>query len=132
MNPHPLRRTLHRCNPADRGIRTRGRKFDGRSPTFHQQGEGMTTTASLEMTVSARALSRSFGGNRAVRDVSVQLRRGEVLGLLGPNGAGKTTTMQMLTGNLAPTNGEVDICGIDLIGQPSGQAQVFVDLEFPV
>ena len=79
----------------------------------------MTTTASLEMTVSARALSRSFGGNRAVRDVSLQLRRGEVLGLLGPNGAGKTTTMQMLTGNLAPTNGEVDICGIDLIGQPT-------------
>ena len=53
--------------------------------------------------------------HRAVREVSLQLRRGEVLGLLGPNGAGKTTTMQMLTGNLAPTGGEVNICGIDLI-----------------
>ena len=75
----------------------------------------MTTTASSELTVSARSLSRSYGSNRAVREVSLQLRRGEVLGLLGPNGAGKTTTMQMLTGNLAPSSGEVAICGIDLI-----------------
>lgn len=79
----------------------------------------MTNTASSELTVSARTLSRSYGSNRAVREVSLQLKRGEVLGLLGPNGAGKTTTMQMLTGNLAPTSGEVDICGIDLIDQPT-------------
>ena len=79
----------------------------------------MTTPASSESTVSARALSRSYGANRAVRDVSLQLKRGEVLGLLGPNGAGKTTTMQMLTGNLAPTSGEVEICGIDLIDRPT-------------
>jgi ABC-2 type transport system ATP-binding protein len=79
----------------------------------------MTTSASSEMTVSARTLSRSYGANRAVREVSLELRRGEVLGLLGPNGAGKTTTMQMLTGNLAPTSGEVDICGIDLIDRPT-------------
>ena len=79
----------------------------------------MTITASSESTVSARALSRSYGSNRAVREVSLQLRRGEVLGLLGPNGAGKTTTMQMLTGNLAPTSGEVSICGIDLFDQPT-------------
>jgi ABC-2 type transport system ATP-binding protein len=79
----------------------------------------MTTTANSEMTVSARTLSRYYGSNRAVREVSLQLRRGEVLGLLGPNGAGKTTTMQMLTGNLAPTSGEVEICGIDLIDRPT-------------
>ena len=79
----------------------------------------MTQSASSEMTVSARTLSRSYGANRAVREVSLELRRGEVLGLLGPNGAGKTTTMQMLTGNLAPTSGEVDICGIDLIDRPT-------------
>ena len=79
----------------------------------------MTTTASSESTVSARALSRTYGTNRAVHEVSLQLKRGEVLGLLGPNGAGKTTTMQMLTGNLAPSSGEVDICGIDLIEKPT-------------
>ena len=75
----------------------------------------MTITAGSESTVSALALSRSYGSNHAVREVSLQLKRGEILGLLGPNGAGKTTTMQMLTGNLAPTSGEVRICGIDLI-----------------
>jgi ABC-2 type transport system ATP-binding protein len=78
----------------------------------------MTSTADPELTVSAQALNRSYGANRAVRDVSLELRRGEVLGLLGPNGAGKTTTMQMITGNLAPTSGEVRICGIDLIDRP--------------
>ncbi|MEO8007676.1 MAG: ATP-binding cassette domain-containing protein [Betaproteobacteria bacterium] len=79
----------------------------------------MTITAGSESTVSALALSRSYGSNHAVREVSLQLKRGEILGLLGPNGAGKTTTMQMLTGNLAPTSGEVRICGIDLIDQPT-------------
>ena len=79
----------------------------------------MTITAGSESTVSAQALSRSYGSNRAVREVSLHLKRGEILGLLGPNGAGKTTTMQMLTGNLAPTSGEVSICGIDLMDQPT-------------
>jgi ABC-2 type transport system ATP-binding protein len=78
----------------------------------------MTNTASSELTVSAQSLTRSYGANRAVREVSLELRRGEVLGLLGPNGAGKTTTMQMITGNLAPSSGQVRICGIDLIDRP--------------
>jgi len=71
-----------------------------------------------EITVSAEALSRNFGPLAAVREVSFQLKRGEVLGFLGPNGAGKTTTMQMLTGNLAPSSGGVTICGVDLLEQP--------------
>lgn len=79
----------------------------------------MTTTASSEVTLSAVELSRYYGSNRAVHDVSLELRRGEVVGLLGPNGAGKTTTMQMITGNLAPTSGSVSVCGIDLIDKPT-------------
>lgn len=71
-----------------------------------------------DSTISARDLTRSFGNHIAVNHVSFQLRRGEVLGFLGPNGAGKTTTMQMLTGNLAPSRGEVRICGIDLLDEP--------------
>ena len=72
-----------------------------------------------EITVSAQHLLRKFGAHTAVNDVSLTLKRGEILGFLGPNGAGKTTTMQMLTGNLAPTNGAVSICGIDLFEHPT-------------
>jgi ABC-2 type transport system ATP-binding protein len=67
----------------------------------------------------ARGLSRAFGARQAVREVTLTLSRGEVLGLLGPNGAGKTTTMQMITGNLAPGAGEIRICGIDLLEHPA-------------
>jgi ABC-2 type transport system ATP-binding protein len=70
-------------------------------------------------TISARGLTRRFGAYAAVAHVDLELRRGEVLGFLGPNGAGKTTTMQMLTGNLAPTEGEIEICGIDLLAHPT-------------
>lgn len=70
------------------------------------------------VTVEASELTRIYGSNAVVRDVSFSLRKGEVLGFLGPNGAGKSTTMKMLTGNLAPTSGSVKICGIDIIDQP--------------
>ena len=72
----------------------------------------------FENTIEASNLTKSFGKNIAVNDVSFQLKKGEVLGFLGPNGAGKSTTMRMLTGNLAPTNGVVRICGIDIISEP--------------
>ncbi len=51
--------------------------------------------------------------------MSLELKRGEVLGLLGHNGAGKTTTLQMLTGCLLPDSGEVDICGVSLLHHPT-------------
>lgn len=70
------------------------------------------------VTVSAKGLSRRYGSHDAVAALNLEVRRGEVLGLLGPNGAGKTTTMQMITGNLAPSAGEIRICGIDLLDQP--------------
>jgi ABC-2 type transport system ATP-binding protein len=70
-------------------------------------------------TISARGLTRSFGNHIAVNGINLELRRGEVLGFLGPNGAGKTTTMHMLTGNLAPSRGEIRICGVDLLEDPS-------------
>jgi ABC-2 type transport system ATP-binding protein len=69
-------------------------------------------------TILARGLTRSFGSHVAVNDITLELKRGEVLGFLGPNGAGKTTTMHMLTGNLAPSRGEISICGIDLLEEP--------------
>jgi ABC-2 type transport system ATP-binding protein len=75
--------------------------------------------ATAEITVSAQGLSRSFGAHTAVAGLSLELKRGEILGFLGPNGAGKTTTMQMLTGNLAPSIGAISICGIDLFDEPT-------------
>jgi len=62
-----------------------------------------------EILVRARALTRAYAGQTAVAGVSFELRRGEVLGFLGPNGAGKSTTLRMLTGNLAPTGGEIHL-----------------------
>ncbi len=69
-------------------------------------------------TVEAIELTRLYGGREAVSNVSFTLSKGEVLGFLGPNGAGKSTTMKMLTGNLAPSNGSVKICGIDMMENP--------------
>ena len=74
--------------------------------------------ATSDITLSARNLTRRFGDHLVIHDVSLELKRGEVLGLLGHNGAGKTTTLQMLTGCLAPNSGSIEICGIDLLRQP--------------
>ncbi|SFN92448.1 ABC transporter ATP-binding protein [Nitrosospira briensis] len=78
----------------------------------------MMAERNASMAISARGLCRCFGTRAAVHDVNLELRRGEVLGFLGPNGAGKTTIMRMLTGNLTPSSGTVEICGIDLLGKP--------------
>jgi ABC-2 type transport system ATP-binding protein len=72
----------------------------------------------MATTLKASGLTRLFGPNKAVNNVSFELSKGEVLGFLGPNGAGKSTTMRMLTGNLAPTEGQVEICGINIIEEP--------------
>jgi sodium transport system ATP-binding protein len=66
----------------------------------------------------AEHLARSFGGVRAVDDVGVVVRAGEVVGLLGPNGAGKTTTLRMLAGILTPERGHVRVCGLDVHARP--------------
>lgn len=61
---------------------------------------------------------RHYGPLCAVRDVSFEVRRGEVLGFLGPNGAGKSTIMQIISGNLAASRGRVWINGVDILDQP--------------
>ncbi len=80
------------------------------------------TKHSVNMTESvlldAKELSRLYGSHRAVDCVSFQIKKGEVLGFLGPNGAGKSTTMKMLSGCLAPTQGQICIAGFDLFTQP--------------
>ena len=68
--------------------------------------------------LTAQSLSRYFGEQHAVNNVNFDIHKGEVLGFLGPNGAGKSTTMKMLSGNLAPNQGEIIINGYDLLTQP--------------
>jgi sodium transport system ATP-binding protein len=68
--------------------------------------------------IEARGLRKSFGGNRAVDDVSFIARDGEITGLLGPNGAGKTTTLRMLYTLMRPDAGSILIDGRDALLEP--------------
>jgi branched-chain amino acid transport system ATP-binding protein len=70
------------------------------------------------MTLEVRHLSKSYGGIRAVRDVSFAVEPGELVGMIGPNGAGKTTCFNMLNGQIAPDAGEIVLGGRSLAGLP--------------
>nr|WP_103666251.1 ATP-binding cassette domain-containing protein [Pseudanabaena sp. BC1403] len=72
-----------------------------------------------ELILETRSLTRDFGQMRAVDNVNIQVKAGEVFGLLGPNGAGKSTTIKMLTTLLPPSSGSAAIAGLDLTHQPS-------------
>jgi ABC-2 type transport system ATP-binding protein len=63
-------------------------------------------------------LTKAFGDYKAVNDVSLSVRPGEIFGFLGPNGAGKTTTIKMLAGLLKPDQGSIHLGGIDLAADP--------------
>jgi branched-chain amino acid transport system ATP-binding protein len=62
--------------------------------------------------------SKSFGGVRAVHDVSLTIRSGEVCGIIGPNGAGKSTLFGIIAGSILPTAGRVVFCGADISRLP--------------
>jgi ABC-2 type transport system ATP-binding protein len=83
--------------------------------------------------LSALRLSRHFDARIAVRDVTFDLRAGEILALLGPNGAGKTTTLRMLSGLIEPTSGDVRLDGtpIERGGADRLRAQVGFLTEMP-
>ena len=63
-------------------------------------------------------LVKKYGNNVAVDDLSLEVEPGKIYGFLGPNGAGKSTTMNMITGYIAPTSGEVLINGINMSEEP--------------
>src|SRR5262249_22344988 len=69
-------------------------------------------TTSEAAAISAKALSKTFGLFEAVRNVSLQVRPGEIYGLLGANGAGKTTTIKLLCGLLEASEGETQLAGV--------------------
>jgi ABC-2 type transport system ATP-binding protein len=64
--------------------------------------------------ISVQSLSKTFGAQVAVSELSFEVPGGQILGFLGPNGAGKSTTLKMLTGMIEPTGGTATICGFDL------------------
>jgi branched-chain amino acid transport system ATP-binding protein len=70
----------------------------------------------MEAVLSLRELTRFFGGLAAVRDLSFEVRPGEILSLIGPNGAGKTTVFNLITGTLLPTRGRVSFQNRDITG----------------
>jgi ABC-2 type transport system ATP-binding protein len=63
-------------------------------------------------------LSKYFGMQKAVDELTFDIPPGQIVGFLGPNGAGKTTTLKMLTGMIAPTSGTASVCGFDLKSDP--------------
>jgi gliding motility-associated transport system ATP-binding protein len=71
-----------------------------------------------EILISVQELSRFYGEQRAIENVSFNVHRGEILGFLGPNGAGKSTTMQIICGVLAANHGSVTIAGYDINEEP--------------
>lgn len=66
------------------------------------------------MSVILSKLSKVYGTQRAVDDISFEIPSGQIVGFLGPNGAGKSTTMKMLTGFITPTSGSATINGLDI------------------
>ncbi len=89
-------------------------------PLVEAHDQLQTQPGTANVLVEARALHKRYGSTHAVRGVSFQVSRGEIVGFLGPNGAGKSTTMKMLTGFLRPSAGDAVIGGIQVHDDPCG------------
>ena len=70
------------------------------------------------MSIEVTNLSKTYGQQKAVNDISFKVGKGEIVGFLGPNGAGKSTTMKIITGYLQADNGKVNVCGNDVLQNP--------------
>ena len=80
--------------------------------------EKIVTSTSDAPVLKTEHLCIQFGGLRAVDDVNLEIKKGELYGLIGPNGAGKTTVFNLLTGVYKPTSGKILLCGKDITGKP--------------
>ncbi|KRR11280.1 ABC transporter ATP-binding protein [Bradyrhizobium jicamae] len=69
--------------------------------------------------ISVSQARKAFGGLIAVNDVSFEVREGELIGLIGPNGSGKTTMLNLISGALGPTSGEIKLAGCRISGLPT-------------
>jgi ABC-2 type transport system ATP-binding protein len=73
-----------------------------------------------EFALQIYSLSKSFGRVKAVNDINLTVRKGEILGLLGPNGSGKSTTMKMILAILRPDAGSILVEGLNIARDPVG------------
>jgi ABC-2 type transport system ATP-binding protein len=76
----------------------------------------ITNDISLAVSISVNNLSKNYGSQKAVNQISFTVNKGEIMGFLGPNGAGKSTTMKMITGYLDADGGTIQVCGITVQG----------------
>ena len=67
------------------------------------------------MSIKVENITKTYGEQNALDDISFSINSGEVVGFLGPNGAGKSTTMKILTSYIPPTKGHAEICGLDAV-----------------
>lgn len=72
------------------------------------------------MSITVKNLTKIYGEQKAVNDISFSIQQGEIVGFLGPNGAGKSTTMKMITGYLEPNAGEISVSDVDVTKDPLG------------
>ena len=66
------------------------------------------------MSVIVEHLTKIYGAQKALDDISFEVKPGDIMGFLGPNGAGKSTTMKILSGYIPQTSGKASVCGYDV------------------
>ena len=79
--------------------------------------------------IEVKNITKKYGSFTAVDNISFKIEEGEIIGLRGPNGAGKSTTMNMITGYIEPTEGEIVINGYDISKRPK-KAETMVRIWF--
>src|SRR3954454_8115758 len=111
--------------------RERGRTITPEGSTNDMAVDAQPTDTHVDSdgdVIVTEGLTKVFDGRagavRAVENLNLRVRRGEIFGLLGPNGAGKTTTVGMLTTRVIPTEGRALVGGIDVVGRPAAAKQV--------
>jgi ABC-2 type transport system ATP-binding protein len=96
-----------------RRIYSNRRSFFGRDDCLLEKRLGPDTVR--DGVISVQQLTKRFGAQLAVDQLSFEVAAGQIVGFLGPNGAGKSTTLKMLTGMIEPSSGTATVCGLDLL-----------------
>ena len=104
----------------DRAAENSGDALGGRVADYLADGSAVAGEVQ-DSALAAFGLAKTYGGRKVVRDVSLNVRRGEAVGLLGPNGAGKTTVFYMITGLVKADAGRIELDGHDVTPMPMYQ-----------